>query len=51
VVSTENEISYIHHDYRLKSLVISVPPGVEVVNEKRTLSGAGPPDLASPAAQ
>ena len=51
VVSTENEISYIHHDYRLRSLAISVPQGVEVVKEKRTLSDEGPPDLVRPAAR
>jgi hypothetical protein len=49
VVSTENEIRYIHHDYHLGGLVISVPEGVEVVKEDRKLTGEGPPDLTPPA--
>ncbi len=49
VVSTENEIRYIHHDYRLGSLAISVPQGVEVIKENRELTGEGAPDLAPPA--
>ena len=48
VVSTENEIRYIHHDYHLGSLTVSVPQGVEVVKENRELTGEGAPDLAPP---
>jgi hypothetical protein len=49
VISTENEISYIHHYYHLGGLVISVPEGVEIIKEPRKLTGEGPPDLSLPA--
>jgi len=45
VVSTKNEMRYIHHHYGLASLAVRVPPGVEVVREQRTLTGDGAPDL------
>jgi hypothetical protein len=45
VISTFNEIQYIHHSYYLENLVITVPPGVEVTREARQLSGEGAPDL------
>ncbi len=46
--STDNEISYIHHQYKLGSLTITIPEGVEVVKENRKLTGEGMPDLAPP---
>jgi hypothetical protein len=48
VISTKNEIHYIHHGYFLQSIVLRVPAGVEVVRERRTLSGDGAPDLREP---
>jgi hypothetical protein len=45
VVSTKNEMRYIHHHYHLASVAVRVPPGVEVVKEKRELTGDGKPDL------
>jgi hypothetical protein len=45
VVSTKNEMRYIHHHYAFASLAVRVPPGVEVVKEPRTLTGDGAPDL------
>jgi len=48
VISTVNEIEYIHHGYQLEQLVITVPTGVEVVREVRQLSGDGAPDLGEP---
>lgn len=48
VISTVNEIRYIHHGYQLEQLVITVPAGVEVVREARHLSGDGAPDLGEP---
>ena len=48
VISTWNEIHYIHHSYYLDQLVISVPPGIEVTLEARRLTGEGAPDLGPP---
>jgi hypothetical protein len=45
VVSTKNEMRYIHHHYAFASVSVRVPPGVEVVKEPRTLTGEGAPDL------
>jgi hypothetical protein len=45
IVSTVNEISYIHHLYYLTDLVITVPEGVAIVLVPRTLDGDGDPDL------
>jgi hypothetical protein len=48
VISTKNEIHYIHHGYFLKSVALRVPAGVEVVRQPRKLTGDGGPDLAAP---
>ena len=48
VVSTTNEISYIHHHYVLDGLRIRVPARIEVVRQQRELSGSGEPDLRAP---
>jgi hypothetical protein len=48
IISTKNEISYIHHHYILNSLELRVPEGIEVVRESRTLNGDGQPDLKEP---
>lgn len=48
VISTENEIRYIHHGYFLEDLVLQVPEGVKVVKEERELSGDPAPDLRRP---
>jgi hypothetical protein len=45
VISTENEIHYIHHLYFLKSVSLRVPVGVEVVREPRQWTGDGAPNL------
>ena len=45
IVSTKNEMAYIHHHYAFERLTIGVPKGVEVVKEPRTLTGDGAPDL------
>jgi hypothetical protein len=49
VVSTEQEMAYIHHYYHLGSLSISVPEGVTVIKENRKLTGEPAPDLSPPA--
>ncbi|HSB63847.1 MAG TPA: hypothetical protein VLJ18_06755, partial [Thermoanaerobaculia bacterium] len=49
VISTKNEIQYIHHRYTLENLHVDVPPGIAVVREPRILSGDGAPDLKPPA--
>jgi hypothetical protein len=48
VISSKNEIGYIHHHYTLESVRVRVPIGVKVVREPRQLNGDGAPDLASP---
>lgn len=48
VISSKNEIRYIHHYYHLADIVLEVPPGIEAVRENRTLSGAGNADLNPP---
>jgi hypothetical protein len=45
VVSTRNEVHYLHHHYRFASVTLQVPPGVEVVRERRELTEDGKPDL------
>jgi hypothetical protein len=49
VISTDKEISYIHHYYHLGNPSITVPPGVKVIKESRKLTGEGKPDLSPPA--
>ena len=48
VISSRNEIRYIHHGYSLDSLEISVPAGVKVVSVPRQLSENGEADLSPP---
>jgi hypothetical protein len=45
VISTVNEIEYIHHHYYLEDLEVRVPHGVSVVLVPRRLDGSGTPDL------
>jgi hypothetical protein len=49
VLSSKNEMAFVHHAYDLHSLVVSVPTGVQVVPVPRELSGDGAPDLSPPA--
>ena len=48
VISTKNEISFVHHRYVLESLKIKVPTGVTVIRMARELTGSGEPDLSPP---
>ncbi len=48
VVSTVNEIKYIHHRYVLDGLIITVPENVRVRLLPRELDGVGKPDLSKP---
>jgi len=48
VISTKNEIHYIHHGYFLESVEQLVPAGVDVMREPRKLTGDGMPDLEVP---
>ena len=48
IVSTKNEIRYIHHSYYLDELQIAVPKGVDVRRVDRELTGKGDPDLSPP---
>jgi len=50
VISTDKELLYIHHDYHLGGLMISVPEGVKVIKENREMEGKPAiPDLSPPA--
>ncbi|MGZ5475778.1 MAG: hypothetical protein ACXW29_04975 [Thermoanaerobaculia bacterium] len=49
VISTFNEIQYIHHSYYIDELSIAVPDGVQVILEPRQPTGEGAPDLREPA--
>ena len=51
VISTKNEVAFIHHHYNLSDLIIEIPPEIELMRENRKLSGNGAPDLQSPASQ
>jgi hypothetical protein len=48
VISTKNEILYIHHHYFLESVALRVPADIEVVRERRKLTGDKGPDLGAP---
>jgi hypothetical protein len=48
VVSSRNEIRFIHHHYALDEVEVRVPPGVEIVREGREPTGNGAPDLREP---
>lgn len=45
IISSRNEISYIHHHYSLSDIRISVPQQVQVKLVNRELTGDGAPDL------
>jgi hypothetical protein len=48
VVSSKNEIQYIHHRYVLEELRLTLPEGVSLVREERALGPNGAPDLSRP---
>jgi hypothetical protein len=48
VISTQNEIAFIHHHYHLDAIALGVPEGVTVLPVARQLSGEGAPDLRAP---
>jgi hypothetical protein len=48
VISTKNEIAFMHHHYHLDAITIEVPEGVTVLPVARQLSGEGAPDLGAP---
>ena len=48
VISTRNEIGFMHHHYYLAAITLDVPEGVTVSREVRQLSGDGTPDLRAP---
>jgi hypothetical protein len=47
VISTENEMQYIHHYYYLDNLVVRAPDGIAVQKVGRILTGDGSPDLSA----
>ncbi len=48
VISTRNEIGYIHHHYTVAGIGLQLPPSVELVRQMRVLTGSGEADLAPP---
>jgi len=50
VVSSSNEIEYIHHLYYLDKLKVTAPKGIAVKLTNRMLSGEGKADLSEPKA-
>jgi hypothetical protein len=48
VISTSNEIRYIHHRYTLEQIRVQLPAPVRLVRETRKLTGDGAPDLSPP---
>lgn len=48
VISSKNEIDYIHHHYTIADISLRFPAGVALVRQPRTLSGSGEADLAPP---
>ena len=46
IISTENEMQYIHHYYYLDNLVVRMPEGIAVQKVRRILTGDGLPDLS-----
>jgi hypothetical protein len=48
VVSSKNEIRYIHHHYAIEGLRLELPTGIALIRERRNLDGDGLPDLVAP---
>ncbi len=48
VISTKNEIGFIHHHYTIADIDLKLPASVTLVRQVRTLSGDGAADLAPP---
>jgi hypothetical protein len=48
VISTYNEIMYIHHYYYLKNILITAPENIKIKKVKRILNGNGDADLSKP---
>ena len=51
VISSKNEVGYIHHHYVIADIVLQLPASVELVRRARNLSGSGEPDLTPPIAR
>jgi hypothetical protein len=48
VISSKNEIGYIHHYYTIEELTVQLPEGVQLIREPRELSETGEPNLRRP---
>ena len=48
IVSTENEIRYIHHNYTIESISIQLPKELKLLRITRQPGGSGEPDLRAP---
>jgi hypothetical protein len=48
IVSSQNEIGYIHHHYAIENITVRLPKAVQLRRFKRELSGSGAPELKAP---
>jgi hypothetical protein len=48
VISSKNEIEYIHHYYAIDEISLQLPDGVQLTLEPRMLDGSGEPNLRWP---
>lgn len=48
VISTRNEIGYIHHQYTLEQIRVQLPKSLHIVRQPRKLTGDGAEDLSPP---
>lgn len=48
IVSTQNEIGYLHHWYTVENITVRLPKTVQLLRFKRALSGSGAPECIDP---
>lgn len=48
VISTKNEIGYIHHQYTMEQIRVQLPKSLRITRQTRNLTGHGAPDLSPP---
>jgi hypothetical protein len=49
LISSKNEIDYVHHLYYLDEIIIELPEALRLRLEGKRLNGNGAPDLSEPA--
>lgn len=48
VISTVNEMGYIHHHYTLEDIHVMLPESVDLIRQTRNLTGDGTENLSAP---